>query len=172
MPVAAMPLSSMGLRSHGLLRQAPWFGEDPTFRLQDWPLHEAQLSDRRCRSNCICAGTAAICISFMSAIRRSSIAITSIPPRSRSACASILPTYADDVIKRFAVAPNSLIVELGSNDGSLLGFFKERGMKVLGVDPAVDIAKRATANGIETIADFFTDAVGAEIRKPAAQPQW
>jgi SAM-dependent methyltransferase len=74
-------------------------------------------------------------------------------------------TYADDVIRRYAVAPNSLIVELGSNDGSLLGFFKERGMKVLGVDPAVDIAKRATANGIETIADFFTDAVGAGIRK-------
>ena len=31
-------------------------------------------------------------------------------------------TYADDVIKRYALAPNSLIVELGSNDGSLLGF--------------------------------------------------
>jgi SAM-dependent methyltransferase len=74
-------------------------------------------------------------------------------------------TYADDVVRRHAVAPDSLIVELGSNDGSLLGFFKERGMKVLGVDPAVDIAKRATANGIETIADFFTDAVGADIRR-------
>jgi choline monooxygenase len=31
----------------GSLRQAPWFGEDPTFRLQDWPLHEAQLSEWR-----------------------------------------------------------------------------------------------------------------------------
>src|ERR1700742_2314583 len=66
-------------------------------------------------------------------------------------------TYADDVIKRYALAPNSLIVELGSNDGSLLGFFKERGMKVLGCDPAVDIANRATAAGIETIAEFFND---------------
>src|ERR1700753_1765413 len=74
-------------------------------------------------------------------------------------------TYADDVIRRHAVAPNSLIVELGSNDGSLLRFFKERGMKVLGCDPAVDIAKRATASGIETIADFFTDKVGDRIRQ-------
>ncbi|WP_291842020.1 class I SAM-dependent methyltransferase [Bradyrhizobium sp.] len=74
-------------------------------------------------------------------------------------------TYADDVVRRYLVAPDSLIVELGSNDGSLLGFFRERGMRVLGVDPAVAIAKRATEQGIETIADFFTDAVGERIRQ-------
>jgi SAM-dependent methyltransferase len=74
-------------------------------------------------------------------------------------------TYADDVIGRHAIAPDSLIVELGSNDGSLLGFFGERGMKVLGVDPAVDIARRATEKGIETIADFFTDKIGDRIRQ-------
>ena len=74
-------------------------------------------------------------------------------------------TYAGDVISRYAVAPNSLIVELGSNDGSLLGFFRERGMRVLGCAPAVEIAKRATEAGIETIANFFTDAVGADIRE-------
>ena len=60
--------------------------------------------------------------------------------------------YADDVIGRHLIAPGSLVVELGSNDGSLLGFFRERGMKVQGVDPAVDIAGRATEKGIETIA--------------------
>jgi SAM-dependent methyltransferase len=74
-------------------------------------------------------------------------------------------TYADDVVSRHKLAPKSLIVELGSNDGSLLGFFRERGMRVLGVDPAVDIARRATEQGIETIADFFTDAVGKRIRE-------
>lgn len=73
--------------------------------------------------------------------------------------------YADDVISRHAIAPGSLVVELGSNDGSLLGFFRERGMKVQGVDPAVDIARRATEKGIETIADFFTDKVGDHIRQ-------
>ena len=73
--------------------------------------------------------------------------------------------YANDVISRHAIVPGSLIVELGSNDGSLLGFFKERGMKVQGVDPAVAIARRATEQGIETIADFFTDEVGDQIRQ-------
>jgi SAM-dependent methyltransferase len=71
--------------------------------------------------------------------------------------------YANDVVSRFGIAPGSLVVELGSNDGSLLGFFKERGMRVLGVDPAVDIARRATEAGIETIGDFFTDAIGRRI---------
>jgi hypothetical protein len=80
-------------------------------------------------------------------------------------------TYADDVIRRYAVAP-TLVVELGSNDGSLLGFFKERGMKVLGADPAVDIAKRGTANGIETIPDFFTARSARGSGKPAAPPVW
>jgi SAM-dependent methyltransferase len=74
-------------------------------------------------------------------------------------------TYADDVVGHHKLAAKSLIVELGSNDGSLLGFFRERGMRVLGVDPAVDIARRATEQGVETIAEFFTDAVGKRIRE-------
>ena len=73
--------------------------------------------------------------------------------------------YASDIISRYAIAPGSLIVELGSNDGSLIRSFKERGMRVVGVDPAVDIARRATEAGIETIADFFTDKIGDRIRQ-------
>ena len=72
--------------------------------------------------------------------------------------------YADEVVQRLKLPKDSLVVELGSNDGSLLSFFKERGMRVLGVDPAAEIAEKATANGIETIPNFFTDELGRKIR--------
>ncbi|HOW87237.1 MAG TPA: class I SAM-dependent methyltransferase [Candidatus Omnitrophota bacterium] len=79
--------------------------------------------------------------------------------------------YAEDVLSRLKPRPGSLVAEIGSNDGSLLRFFKDKGMRVLGVDPARDIAKQATASGIETLPEFFTSELAAQIRKkhgPAA----
>lgn len=73
--------------------------------------------------------------------------------------------YAADVVSEFSVKPGSLVVEIGSNDGSLLRNFKEQGMKVLGIDPARDIAKRATESGVETLPEFFTAGLAAKIRK-------
>ena len=71
--------------------------------------------------------------------------------------------YADDVTRRFGPEPGSLVVDIGSNDGTLLAAFKSRGLKVLGVDPARDIAARANEAGIETIAGFFTPELAAKI---------
>ncbi|MEO5961210.1 MAG: hypothetical protein ABIR80_19045, partial [Opitutaceae bacterium] len=64
--------------------------------------------------------------------------------------------YADTVCRRLALAPGSLVIDIGSNDGTLLRAFKAKGMKVLGVDPARDIARRATESGIPTRNAFFT----------------
>ena len=79
--------------------------------------------------------------------------------------------YAQALIKRFAPADGSLAVDIGSNDGTLLAAFQNRGMRGLGIDPARDIAARATEAGVETIADFFSQALADRIkseRGPAA----
>lgn len=63
------------------------------------------------------------------------------------------------------VHPGALIADIGSNDGILLRPFKEKGMKVLGIDPAEKIARLATESGIETLPVFFTGEVAREIAK-------
>jgi SAM-dependent methyltransferase len=71
--------------------------------------------------------------------------------------------YAKDVVGKFDVKPGTLVLEIGSNDGTLLAFFKDLGLKVLGVDPAVEIAKQASAAGITTLPEFFTSALVKQI---------
>lgn len=71
--------------------------------------------------------------------------------------------YAHTVMDRFAPPGDGLVVDIGSNDGTLLRFFQDAGMTVLGVDPAKDIAANATAAGIETLPRFFTPALAREI---------
>ncbi len=60
--------------------------------------------------------------------------------------------------------PKSLVVDIGSNDGTLLKPFKEKGMKVVGVEPT-GAAKVANKNGIPTIQDFLSKKVVASIIK-------
>lgn len=71
--------------------------------------------------------------------------------------------YAEAVIGAYAPEPGSLVFDIGSNDGTLLKAFRERGFKVLGVDPARDIAARATADGVETVTGFFSEAMAEDL---------
>lgn len=77
--------------------------------------------------------------------------------------------YADDAMGFLKPRRGSLVIDIGSNDGTLLKFFKRKGMRVLGVEPATKIAQEATDAGIETLPDFFNSKLVDKIRSDYGQ---
>ncbi len=71
--------------------------------------------------------------------------------------------YAKSVVKKLNLKKGSLVIDIGSNDGILLRPFKKLGMRVLGVDPAVKIARLATEKGLETIPEYFGQKLSKKI---------
>jgi SAM-dependent methyltransferase len=63
--------------------------------------------------------------------------------------------YVDMMVDRFGFNASSQVIEIASNDGYLLQYFKERNVPVLGVDPTANTAAVAISKGIPTIIDFF-----------------
>lgn len=63
--------------------------------------------------------------------------------------------YTDYMTNRFGLNQNSLVVEVASNDGYLLQYFKEKNIPVLGVEPTANTAQVSIEKGIENIVDFF-----------------
>lgn len=73
--------------------------------------------------------------------------------------------FADSVIGAFDLEAGTAVVDIGSNDGTLLAAFMRRGMTVVGVEPT-NIAKIAQdENGVETIQEFFTEQCARQIAK-------
>ncbi|MBA7697902.1 hypothetical protein ES703_106574 [subsurface metagenome] len=73
---------------------------------------------------------------------------------------------AESLTKKFALGSNSLVMEIGSNDGYLLKYFKNKGIPILGIEPAKNIAKVANEKGIPTMDIFFgSSAVNKILRE-------
>ena len=71
--------------------------------------------------------------------------------------------YTKKMTDRFALNANSKVVEIASNDGYLLQYFKEQNIPVLGIEPTANTAKAAAQKGIETVVDFFGVRLAKEL---------
>lgn len=71
--------------------------------------------------------------------------------------------YTGKMIDRFGFNKNSLVVEIASNDGYLLQYFKEKQIPVLGIEPTESTAKVAREKGIESITEFFGESFAKKL---------
>ena len=72
--------------------------------------------------------------------------------------------YSEAMIDRFGLGADSTVVEVASNDGYLLQYFKRRGCRVLGVEPAANVAKVAMEKGIPSDVAFFGVQTATRLR--------
>jgi 2-polyprenyl-3-methyl-5-hydroxy-6-metoxy-1,4-benzoquinol methylase len=79
--------------------------------------------------------------------------------------------YAQMMAKRFELSAKSLVVEIASNDGYLLQYFKQRQIPVLGVEPAANVAKEAQEKrGIDSRVEFFGQACAGKMAREGLRP--
>ncbi len=71
--------------------------------------------------------------------------------------------YTEKVVQRFHLHSGSLVAELGSNDGYLLRYFVHKGIPVLGIEPAANVAQVAIENGVPTLVKFFSEKTAREL---------
>ena len=77
--------------------------------------------------------------------------------------------YTETMVQRFGVDKNWHVMEVASNDGYLLQYFHRRGVPVLGIEPAANVAKVAQAAGIPTVVKFFGTATANELATDGKQ---
>ena len=71
--------------------------------------------------------------------------------------------YAEEMISRLGLTAGSLVTEVASNDGYLLQHFQAESIRILGIEPAANVAKAARARGIPTEVQFLGAATGREL---------
>ena len=72
-------------------------------------------------------------------------------------------TLVETMVDRRNLGADSLVIEAASNDGYLLQFYLERGIPVLGIEPAANIAELARTKGIATLVEFFDHELGRRL---------
>ena len=78
--------------------------------------------------------------------------------------------YAEKMTQRLGLGAEAMIVEVASNDGYLLQYFRQRGVKVLGIEPAANVAAVAAEKGIPSEIAFFGTATATRLREAGIAP--
>jgi SAM-dependent methyltransferase len=71
--------------------------------------------------------------------------------------------YVENIISRFPINKNSLVIEIASNDGYLLQYFQGKKIPILGIEPAENVAKTAIEKNIPTITKFFNSEIANKL---------
>jgi novobiocin biosynthesis protein NovU/D-mycarose 3-C-methyltransferase len=86
-----------------------------------------------------------------------------------SGTSDLIHSHAAFLARHFArlcpLAADDLVVEVASNDGTVLKAFRTHGVRTVGIEPAVNIAEQANRDGIETICEFFNRATAEQVRR-------
>ncbi|MES2206864.1 MAG: class I SAM-dependent methyltransferase [Pseudomonadota bacterium] len=77
--------------------------------------------------------------------------------------------YVAMMIERFSLGSHTQVIEIASNDGYLLQYFKEFGVPILGIEPALNVAQAAIAKGISTHVDFFGTSTAKHLVQQSKQ---
>lgn len=78
--------------------------------------------------------------------------------------------YVDKMIPQFKLDKNSLVVEIASNDGYLLQYFKEKNIPCLGIEPTESTAQIAISKGIDTLVEFFSEELAYKLAAQKTSP--
>jgi SAM-dependent methyltransferase len=78
-------------------------------------------------------------------------------------------TYVNDMVERFHLDHNSMVIEVASNDGYLLQYVKARGIRCLGIEPTASTAAAARLKGIETHQEFFGSDLATRLASAGRQ---
>jgi SAM-dependent methyltransferase len=97
---------------------------------------------------------------------RNYLYVSSTTQTFRDHCAELAATAMETA----AAAPGDWALDVASNDGLLLSCFQSVGMRVVGVDPARNLAAEATARGIPTVAEYWSAAIASEVVEEYGRP--
>lgn len=79
--------------------------------------------------------------------------------------------YATDVCRKYSIQTSDLVLDIGSNDGSMLSAFRALGLRVIGVEPAPGPARFAQERGLTTINGYFDDSAVDTILRNYGAPK-